>query len=96
MNMHYGDKGRAAAVFLDPPYVAFERLYGAQQPVALDVARWCAEHADVRIALCGHVDDYELPGWRVVPWDRGRLTYGGGKTTAREAIWFSPACRRVQ
>src|SRR6185312_7638927 len=25
MNMHYGDKGKNAAVFFDPPYVAYER-----------------------------------------------------------------------
>lgn len=98
LNMHYGDKGKAAAVFLDPPYVAFERLYGKQEPVALDVARWCAERPDVRIALCGHVGDYDaiLPAWQVFPWDRGRRTYGGKATTDKEAICFSPACRRAK
>ena len=96
MNMHYGDKGKNAAVFFDPPYVAYERLYGKQAPVALAVAEWCKENAETKIALCGHIGDYELPGWQVLQWDRGRLTYGGGETTAKEAIWFSPACRRVK
>ena len=95
--MHYGDKGASTAVFLDPPYVGFERLYGAQNPVALDVARWAAERPNVRIAVCGHVGDYAgiLDGWQVHEWSRGRLTYGGGETTDLEAIWFSPACADV-
>jgi hypothetical protein len=95
LNHHYG--GKRTGIFFDPPYVAYERLYGKQEPVALDVARWCAEHGELRLALCGHAGDYDqiLDGWQVLPWDRGRLTYGGGKTTASEAIWFSPACRRV-
>jgi hypothetical protein len=28
----------------------------------------------------------------VLEWSRVRNTYGGGKTTNEEAIWFSPAC----
>lgn len=92
MNMHYGDKGASAAVFFDPPYVGYERLYGSQEPAAIAVARWCAERPEIRIALCGHVGDYDLPGWTVVPWKRPRLTYNGGETTDKEAIWFSPAC----
>ncbi len=97
LNHHYGQEW--TAFFLDPPYAAFERLYHreAQTPIALDVARWAAQHADRRIAVCGHAGDYDgiLDGWRVVQWDRGRLTYGGGKTTASEAIYFSPGCRAV-
>ena len=99
LNVHYGDKGKAAAIFFDPPYVAYERLYAkdGHAPVALDVARWAAGRPDVRIAVCGHAGDYAgiLDDWQVAPWTRGRLTYGGGKTTASEAIYFSPACRRV-
>jgi hypothetical protein len=34
----------------------------------------------------------DLPGWTEHEWERGRLTYAGGKTTAKECIWFSPAC----
>jgi DNA adenine methylase len=91
LNHHYG--GADTAVFLDPPYLKYESLYGLDgAPVALAVAAWCAEHADLRIALCGHVGDYDLPGWDVVEWSRGRLTYSGGKTTDLEAVWFSPAC----
>jgi DNA adenine methylase len=66
------------------------------EPVAHEVAAWCRKHAHLRIALCGNDGDYNLPGWQVVRWDRRRLSYGGRKTTARETIWFSPACRRVK
>ena len=61
LNNHFG--GKDTAVFLDPPYRAFEKLYGATVPVA-----------------------------DAVDWSRGRLTYGGGKTTNEECIWYSPAC----
>ena len=44
------------------------------------------------MALCGHVGDYDLPGWVQYRWSRGRLTYGSDKTTDDECIWFSPAC----
>lgn len=94
LNMHYGDKGASAAIFFDPPYLDFEKLYRDSKPVAVEVAKWAATRPDVRIAVCGHVGDYDgiLDGWRVQRWDRARLTYGGGDTTALEAIWFSPAC----
>lgn len=95
MNVSYGDDGRSAGVFFDPPYKAYEHLYRDAKPVAGDVEEWCREHPEVRIALCGHVADYDLPGWQTVPWSRGRKTYGGGETTDKECIWFSPACRRV-
>lgn len=93
LNHNYG--GKDTAIFFDPPYVAFERLYasGSNRPVALAVADWCREYADeARIALCGHRGDYDLPGWDVLEWSRGRLTYGGGGTKDEEAIWFSPTC----
>ena len=92
LNHHYG--ATDTAVFLDPPYRAYEKLYGGAAPVADAVADWARANADLRVALCGHVGDYDLPGWDIVQWDRGRLTYGGDKTTDQEAIWFSPACLR--
>ena len=91
LNHHYGDK--ETAVFLDPPYRAFEKLYSdGSKPVADDVAAWAKENAELRIALCGHRGDYDLPGWTKKEWSRGRLTYGGKETTDAECIWFSPAC----
>jgi hypothetical protein len=90
LNNHFG--GADTALFLDPPYHAYEKLYGVSVPVADEVCAWARDHADLRIALCGHVGDYDLPGWDAVQWDRGRMTYAGDKTTALECVWYSPAC----
>ena len=91
LNNHYG--GDQTAIFLDPPYRAYEALYGGDQvPVADAVAEWAAANGGLRIALCGHTGDYSLPGWESVGWERSGNTYGGDSTKDREAIWFSPAC----
>jgi hypothetical protein len=90
LNSHYG--GSNTAVFLDPPYKAYETLYGVSDPVAAECEKWARENGHLRVALCGHVGDYELPGWTQHVWDRGRLTYGGSKTTGKECVWFSPHC----
>jgi DNA adenine methylase len=93
LNHHYG--ANDTAVFLDPPYRAYEKLYGGAAPVADAVAAWARENPSLRIALCGHVGDYAMgEGWDVVQWDRQRLTYGGDSTTDLEAVWFSPGCVR--
>ena len=89
LNHTYG--ADATAVFLDPPYVGYEALYGSE-PVAKEVEVWARENANLRIALCGHRGDYSLDGWTVVDWERRRLTYSGDATKNNEAIWFSPAC----
>ena len=90
LNNHFG--GADTAVFLDPPYRSYERLYGDAAPVADAVEAWARKNAHLRIALCGHRGDYDLPDWDAVEWDRGRLTYSGGKTTDSECVWYSPAC----
>ena len=91
LNTHYG--GDNTAVFLDPPYRAYEDLYGAgARAVADDVANWARANAHLRIALCGHAGDYDLPDWSVTRWSRGKATYSGTATTDNEAIWYSPAC----
>lgn len=90
LNSHYG--GKDTAVFLDPPYKAFEKLYGVSVPVAAECEAWARDNAELRVILCGHRGDYDLPGWIEHPWERGRLTYNGGKTTAEECLWLSPAC----
>lgn len=92
LNHHYG--ATDTAVFLDPPYRAYESLYNCDG-VADAVETWARENAELRVAICGHIGDYPtLDGWEIVKWDRGRLTYGGSSTTDLEAIWFSPACLR--
>lgn len=90
LNNHYG--GANTAIFFDPPYRSFERIYSARgTPVALEVAEWARDHADLRIALCGYRGDYDLPGWEIHAWSRG-AAYGSTKTSDKECIWFSPAC----
>jgi DNA adenine methylase len=90
LNNHFG--GANTAVFLDPPYRAYERLYGTASPVADAVESWAHENEHLRIALCGHAKDYTLDGWDAVEWSRGRLTYAGGETTDSECVWYSPVC----
>lgn len=90
LNNHFG--GNDTAVFLDPPYRSYEKLYGVSTPVADAVEAWARENAHLRVALCGHKGDYDLPNWDAVEWSRGRLTYAGGKTTDAECVWYSPAC----
>jgi 16S rRNA G966 N2-methylase RsmD len=92
LNHHYG--GNDTAVFLDPPYIDYEGLYHAE-PVAKAMEAWCRDNAKLRIALCGHRGDYDLPGWEVFEWSRKRNTYNGTGTKDSECIWFSPACLKV-
>jgi DNA adenine methylase len=95
LNNHFG--GADTAIFLDPPYRSYEKLYyGNAASVADAVEAWARDNAHLRIALCGHVGDYDLPSWDPMQWDRGRLTYSGGQTTDKECIWFSPACLPVR
>jgi hypothetical protein len=98
LNHHYG--AEKTAIFFDPPYKGYEKLYSSdsQKPlVAEEVESWCRENeGDIKIAICGHAGDYDLPGWEILPWNRGKSTYGGGKTTAEEMIWFSPSCDSAQ
>ena len=94
LNTNYGGDGEKVGIFFDPPYLGYERLYREQKPVATPVAEWCAERPQMRIVLCGHVGDYDdvLRGWEVVRWSRGKMTYNGGGTTDKEAMYLSPAC----
>ena len=94
LNSHFG--GLETAIFLDPPYRAYEKMYGVDAPVADAVEQWARENAEFRVAICGHLGDYDLPGWEQMPWSRGKMTYGGGKTTDAECVWFSPACHKPE
>ncbi len=90
LNNNFG--GDDTAVFLDPPYRGFEQLYGASTPAADAAEEWSRNNSHLRIALCGHQGDYNLPGWDSVEWSRGRLTYSGNRTTDKECVWYSPPC----
>lgn len=91
LNHHYGGED-GTAVFLDPPYRAYEGLYGSGA-VADEVEKWAFENPKTRVVLCGHLGDYPtLSDWDCVQWKRPGATYSGKKTTDKEAMWFSPAC----
>ena len=88
------------AVFLDPPYTEGDAEYSVESgDFRSDLLDWCrANEGEIRIALCGHEGEYDLPGWDVEAW-KGRGGYGnqGAEEDAddnrhRETIWFSPAC----
>lgn len=90
LNSHY--EHDSTAVFLDPPYRGYEVVYDGGVPVIDTVVQWARYNADLRIALCGHAGDYDLPGWDAVPWKRASNTYGSDKTADQECVWYSPAC----
>ena len=90
LNSHYG--ATETAVFLDPPYKAYETLYRDKARVADEAEAWARDNAGLRVAICGHVGDYDLPGWDEFRWSRASNTYGSDKTKDAECIWFSPAC----
>ncbi len=95
LNMHYGkSSGGIVAVFMDPPYLKYEKLYSESSSCALDAMNWAKENAcgNVRVAICGNAGDYDLPGWDVYEWSRAGTTYGSSKTKDAECIWFSPNC----
>ena len=101
VNMHFGRlNGGTVALALDPPYLAFGDIYSQRGTVvARECEEWAREegkHPRTRIALFGHVGDYDLPGWECVQWQRVRNTMGSTKTRNSEAIWFSPSCLKPE
>ena len=84
-------------VLLDPPYSTTEPVYANDgREISAAVREWCLKNADnprLRIALCGHVGEHDLPGWDCVQW-HPRGGYQGADD--RERIWFSPACIKPQ
>jgi hypothetical protein len=91
--------GPPIGVLLDPPYDvtdAHHEVYGRDyRGVSAAVRDWAIENGAnpaLRIALCGYSDEHALPdGWTCREW-KGRAGYGPQENTARERIWFSPAC----
>lgn len=98
---------RPCAVFLDPPYLHELRdpyLYAEDDPkIAISVRDWALEHGDdpdLRIALCGYVDEHDshMPSnWRRFRW-KGARGYAAEDNDNREkeTIWFSPHCLGVE
>jgi len=81
-------------IFFDPPYPDEDIDYGARPGVAREIEAWCRENGDddrLRIVLCGHVGDYDLPGWNNVNWG-GSRGWGRKNRGDNEALWLSPHC----
>ena len=87
-------------VFLDPPYDVAGTDYGdGRTGLSHEVRAWAianGEHPELRIALCGYVDEgHKFPAsWAEVAWHAsgGYNNLGDGANRDRERIWFSPAC----
>ena len=94
-------------VVLDPPYSHSERdngLYAVEADIAPQVQAWCLANGDnslLRIVLCGLSGEYDLPGWRQIPW-KATAGYSGqnrdrdNHNSERETLWASPACLAPQ
>jgi len=91
-------------VMLDPPYAdtadRCSNLYTEDSlSVAHQVRDWCIENGDnplLRIALCGYEGEHVMPeSWECVAW-KATGGYNSEKSgnSAKERIWFSPACVR--
>ena len=92
---------KAWGIFLDPPYTVEsgreKTLYAEageeskHLSLGHEVAAWAREIGDThRVALCGILGEYEMPGWEVYAWKSGGYSYGDRDRS--EVIWFSPAC----
>ncbi len=84
-------------VLLDPPYSQTKPVYANDgRKISATVREWCVKNESnplLRIALCGHTGEHELPGWECVEW-HAKGGYQGEED--RERIWFSPACLKPQ
>jgi hypothetical protein len=96
---------RPTAVLLDPPYSHDFRdkdLYSEDDAsISAAVRKWAIENGDdpeLRIALCGYVDEHPMPdSWTVYRW-KGARGYAGAENANRdkECIWFSQGCNPIE
>jgi DNA adenine methylase len=102
-------KHGTTAIFLDPPYAdtanRCEELYRVDcLNVAHDVRRWAIENSKnplLKIALCGYLDEHEMPpDWECLNWSAGEGFGGQSKERTgngkKECVWFSPNCKKPQ
>jgi len=93
------------AILLDPPYdtVGHDDVYGdLSRGVSAGVRDWAVSNGDnpeLRISLCGYEGEHVMPAdWECVEWKAGG-GYGrqneSNKNAARERIWFSPHCLKL-
>jgi len=90
-------------VFLDPPYNMDNRtkVYNIESNIFKDVEKWCKDNqnfSNLKIALCGYQDDYDLPDWEILEWksNGGFSSLGdnrGKENSKKECVWFSPSCK---
>ena len=91
------DSGRDGAARSDGLYSSHD------SDLSKAVAGWAVENGDnplLRIAVCGYEGEHNFPDdWECVPW-KAQGGYGSrsgsNENAARERIWFSPHCIRVQ
>lgn len=91
-------------IFLDPPYAHStgrdKTLYRIEMESTDGVAEFCRRHGkkkNVRIVLAGLDGEYDLPGWRVIPWSASHCFGRDEKSGKRhlERLWISPHCQPV-
>lgn len=100
------EKNGMTGIFMDPPYSNLAGRAGDiyrvdSESVAHDVREWAIANGNnqlLRIALCGYEGEHTMPDtWACVPW-KAHGGYGsqgdgnGRENSAKERIWFSPAC----
>ena len=97
------EKG-TVGVFLDPPYGyatgRCEKLYRVEKVENADVAAFCrrlGRQRNLRIVLAGLDGEYDLPGWRVIPWSAGHCFSKpvNSEDRHKERLWLSPHCLPV-
>jgi hypothetical protein len=95
--------GSTNAIFLDPPYITNEEIYGIEKTSpAARALEWCKANwhkPNLRIALCGYEGEFDIPSdWRVIEWKgvKGYADNEKNKNRERERIWLSPACLKIE
>lgn len=99
-------------VFLDPPYAFGERTvgcYGVETDISRECRIWAIEHGkdlNNRIVLAGYAGEHDMPNsWTVFEWEAAGTASAvmssdcdrrGKANAARERLWFSPGCNRVE
>ena len=86
-------------IFLDPPYSETEsrknNMYAMDSLIIYkEVEEFCkkyGENSRLRIAVCGNIGDYDLPGWTQLKWKRTR-GMSRKHDNRKEVMYFSPYC----
>jgi DNA adenine methylase len=91
-------------IFLDPPYDYHNRskVYKNETDVFSDVCQWALNNQNdrLRIIVCGYDNSIFPDTWQKISWKTkgGMSALGDNKgkdNSAKETIWFSPNCLKV-